>query len=119
MRRVVTGDGPTVTTNVPDSALKAWGVAIEKQAQQAQILAEAMAPALARLTTEIKQAEEVLGCSYDEIIGDPRGDLQVEACNVTHDSTVDLDDPVRRRGIASQPRPTVARRRFDHRGPAR
>jgi hypothetical protein len=31
--------------------------------------------------------------------------LQVEARNVTHDSTVDLDDPVRRRAVAPQPRP--------------
>src|SRR6476661_11250517 len=40
---------------------------------------------------------------------DPVGDLavtlQVEARNVTHDSIVDLDDPVRRRDVASQPRP--------------
>jgi hypothetical protein len=31
--------------------------------------------------------------------------LQVEARNVTHDSTVDLDDPVRGRDVAPQPRP--------------
>ena len=31
--------------------------------------------------------------------------LQLEARNVTHNSTVDLDDPVRRRGVAPQPRP--------------
>jgi hypothetical protein len=31
--------------------------------------------------------------------------LQVEARNVTHNSTVDLDDPVRRRAVAPQPRP--------------
>jgi hypothetical protein len=40
---------------------------------------------------------------------DPIGDLavtfQVEARDVTHDSTVDLDDPVRRRAVAPQPRP--------------
>src|SRR4029450_5711001 len=42
---------------------------------------------------------------------DPIGDLavtvQVEARNVTHDSTVDLDDPVRRRAVALQPRPPL------------
>jgi len=31
--------------------------------------------------------------------------LQVEARNVTHDSTVDLDDPVRRRHVAPDSRP--------------
>src|SRR5580765_6815958 len=40
---------------------------------------------------------------------DPVGDLavalQVEARNVAHDSTVDLDDPVRRRAVAPQPSP--------------
>ena len=38
-------------------------------------------------------------------IGDLAATLQVEARNVTHNSTVDLDDPVRRRGVAPQPRP--------------
>jgi len=38
-------------------------------------------------------------------IGDLAVTLQVEACNVTHDSTVDLDHPVRRRGVVPQPRP--------------
>jgi hypothetical protein len=40
---------------------------------------------------------------------DPVGDLaltlQVEARNVTHDPTVELDDPVRRGGVAQEPRP--------------
>ena len=31
--------------------------------------------------------------------------LQVEAPDVTHDSTVDLDDPIRGRPVAPQPRP--------------
>ena len=31
--------------------------------------------------------------------------LEVEARDVTHDSTVDLDDPVRRRHVAPQSRP--------------
>ena len=31
--------------------------------------------------------------------------LQVKARNVAHDSTVDLDDPVRRSAVAPQPRP--------------
>ena len=38
-------------------------------------------------------------------IGDLAVTLQVEARNVTHNSTVDLDDPVRRGGVAPQPRP--------------
>jgi hypothetical protein len=38
-------------------------------------------------------------------IGDLAATLQVEARDVTHDSTVDLDDPVRRRHVAPQPRP--------------
>jgi hypothetical protein len=38
-------------------------------------------------------------------IGDLAVTLQVEARNVTHNSTVDLDDPVRRRAVAPQPRP--------------
>src|SRR5256885_11151250 len=38
-------------------------------------------------------------------IGDLAPALQVEARNVTHDSTVDLDHPVRRRTVAPQPRP--------------
>ena len=33
--------------------------------------------------------------------------LQVEARTVTHNSTVDLDDPVRRRVVAPQPRPPL------------
>ena len=33
--------------------------------------------------------------------------LQVEARNVTHDPTVDLDDSVRRRAVAPQPRPPL------------
>lgn len=40
-------------------------------AQQAQVVAEAqrvMAPGLAKFSAEVKQAEEVLGCSYDEIV---------------------------------------------------
>ena len=40
---------------------------------------------------------------------DPVGDfavtLQIEARHVTYDSTVELDDPVRRRDVAPQPRP--------------
>jgi hypothetical protein len=40
-------------------------------------------------------------------IGDLAVTLQVEARNVTHDSTVDLDDPVRRRAVAPQPRPPL------------
>ena len=38
-------------------------------------------------------------------IGDLAATLQIEARNLTHDSTVDLDDPVRRRHVAPQPRP--------------
>src|SRR5205823_4908311 len=38
-------------------------------------------------------------------IGDLAPTLQVEARNVTHNSTVDLDHPVRRRAVAPQPRP--------------
>src|SRR2546423_9853042 len=38
-------------------------------------------------------------------IGDLAPALQVEARNVTHNSTVDLDHPVRRRAVAPQPRP--------------
>src|SRR4029077_8284232 len=40
-------------------------------------------------------------------IGDLAATLQVEARDVTHDSTVDLDDPVRRRVVALQPRPPL------------
>jgi len=40
-------------------------------------------------------------------IGDLAVTLQVEARDVTHDPTVDLDDPVRRRGVAPQPRPPL------------
>src|SRR5438094_9111233 len=38
-------------------------------------------------------------------VGDLALTLQVEARNVPDDSTVDLDDPVRRRAVAPQPRP--------------
>jgi hypothetical protein len=38
-------------------------------------------------------------------VGDLALSLHVEARNVAHDSIVDLDDPVRRRVVALQPRP--------------
>lgn len=51
--------------------LKAAETIAAALAQPAQIVAEAqrvMAPGLAKFSVLVKQAEEVLGCSYDEIV---------------------------------------------------
>jgi hypothetical protein len=53
--------GPSIQVVFAPGEIEAFTASLGQQAQQAQVLAEAMAPALARQTATIKQAEEVVG----------------------------------------------------------
>ena len=67
-RDEVTAGGPSVKFVCSDKAMKTIAGAFTRQAQVVAEAQRVMAPALAQLTAAIKLAEEVLGCSFDEII---------------------------------------------------